>query len=62
MAELSAPRKRPSIAPQPAARPRKTKPTGSLGRLEEIVNEINQEIQTRYFFYKPDFVDYWKGF
>jgi hypothetical protein len=33
-----------------------------LSQLEDMVNRINREIQTRYFFYKADFVDYWKGF
>lgn len=33
-----------------------------LGCLEELVGKINREMQTQYFFYKPDFVDYWKGF
>ena len=33
-----------------------------LCRLEEVIKKINREIQTKYFHYKPDFVDYWKGF
>lgn len=33
-----------------------------LCNLEGIVKKINREIQTKYFHYKPDFVDYWKGF
>lgn len=30
--------------------------------LERAIEKINAEVQTHYFFYKPDFVDYWKGF
>jgi hypothetical protein len=33
-----------------------------LSCLEEFVGEVNKEMQTQYFFYKPDFLDYWKGF
>jgi 2-polyprenyl-3-methyl-5-hydroxy-6-metoxy-1,4-benzoquinol methylase len=33
-----------------------------LKHLEEKSNEINREIQTKYFHYKSGFVDYWKGF
>ncbi len=33
-----------------------------LAGLEARVNEINEEIQARYFHYKAGFVDYWKGF
>lgn len=33
-----------------------------LSHLEETVNNINAELQTNYFHYKPGFVDYWKGF
>jgi hypothetical protein len=35
---------------------------GQLNKLEEMVGKINREIQTKYFYYKPGFVDYWKGF
>ena len=30
--------------------------------LEALVGEVNREMQTQYFYYKPCFVDYWKGF
>ena len=30
--------------------------------LEKKVGEINRELQTKYFFYKNGFMDYWKGF
>jgi hypothetical protein len=33
-----------------------------IGDLEKIVESINRELQTKYFFYKKGFVDYWKGF
>lgn len=33
-----------------------------LAGLEQRIGDINREIQTRYFHYKPGFVDYWKGF
>lgn len=33
-----------------------------LGDIEEKINQINKELQTRYFHVKRGFVDYWKGF
>lgn len=33
-----------------------------IARIPALVRDINREIQTRYFFDKPGFVDYWKGF
>lgn len=30
--------------------------------LADLVAEINEELQLEYLFYKPGFVDYWKGF
>jgi hypothetical protein len=33
-----------------------------LHRLEASVQRINDELQARWFYYKPGFVDYWKGF
>lgn len=30
--------------------------------LENKVSDINRELQTKYFFYKNGFMDYWKGF
>lgn len=33
-----------------------------LTELPERVRDINRELQTTYFHYKPGFVDYWKGF
>lgn len=33
-----------------------------LEELEERIDAINRELQTRYFHYKAGFVDYWKGF
>ena len=30
--------------------------------LENKVSHINRELQTKYFFYKNEFMDYWKGF
>lgn len=34
----------------------------SLDRLERVCTEVNREIQSGFFYYKPGFVDYWKGF
>ena len=33
-----------------------------LNGLEKMAGGINKEIQTKYFYFKPGFVDYWKGF
>lgn len=33
-----------------------------LVRLATVAEEINNELQTKYFYYKKGFVDYWKGF
>lgn len=33
-----------------------------LFELEEKIDQINKELQTRYFYFKYGFVDYWKGF
>lgn len=33
-----------------------------LAELEKIVDELNREMQTKFFHYKPGFLDYWKGF
>jgi hypothetical protein len=33
-----------------------------LQNLESTINSINRELQTKYFYYKNGFVDYWKGF
>jgi hypothetical protein len=33
-----------------------------LARLVTAVEEINNELQTKYFYYKSGFVDFWKGF
>lgn len=34
----------------------------SVNNLEGRILAINREIQSDYFYYKPGFVDYWKGF
>lgn len=34
----------------------------ALQNLESTINSINRELQTKYFYYKNGFVDYWKGF
>lgn len=33
-----------------------------LADLENIVDELNREMQTKFFHYKAGFLDYWKGF
>lgn len=33
-----------------------------LDSLERVASAVNRELQLGYFYYKPDFVDYWKGF
>jgi Methyltransferase domain len=33
-----------------------------LARLDEVAEGINNEFQTKYFYYKTGFVDFWKGF
>ena len=33
-----------------------------ISNLDKIVESINRELQTNYFYYKDGFVDYWKGF
>lgn len=33
-----------------------------INDLNEVVNKINNELQSKYFYYKQGFFDYWKGF
>jgi hypothetical protein len=33
-----------------------------LSCLENKVRQINDELQSEYFFYKEGFLDYWKGY
>ncbi len=33
-----------------------------LSNLKKLTDEINLELQTKWFYYKDGFVDYWKGF
>ena len=33
-----------------------------LSNLQKLTDEINVELQTKWFYYKEGFVDYWKGF
>lgn len=33
-----------------------------LSNLKKLTDEINVELQIKWFYYKDGFVDYWKGF